>query len=123
MKDVLTVSDVVGFFMYLSLFYSPIATLSRIVEDMQNAFAGGHRVLSILDMEPEIKDSENAVDIGRAKGEIEFRDVSFSYKESEPVLKNLSFKVETGKMVAFVGATGVGKSTIVSLMERFYDPV
>lgn len=123
MKDVLSISDVVGFFMYLSLFYSPIATLSRIVEDMQNAFAGGHRVLSILDMESEIKDSENAEDIGRAKGNIVFDHVSFYYNENEPVLKDISFKVEAGKMVAFVGATGVGKSTIVSLMERFYDPV
>ena len=123
MKDVLSISDVVGFFMYLSLFYSPIATLSRIVEDMQNAFAGGHRVLGILDMESEIKDSENAEDIGRAKGNIEFDHVSFYYNENEPVLKDISFKVEAGKMVAFVGATGVGKSTIVSLMERFYDPV
>ena len=123
LKDVLSVSDVVGFFMYLSLFYSPIAALSRIIEDMQNAFAGGHRVLSILDMESEIKDSENAENIGRANGDIEFDHVSFYYNENEPVLKDISFKVESGKMVAFVGATGVGKSTIVSLMERFYDPV
>lgn len=122
-KDILSISDVVGFFMYLSLFYSPIAVLSRIVEDMQNAFAGGRRVLEILDMEPEIKDSENAEDIGRAKGDMEFDRVSFHYNENEPVLKDISFKVEAGKMVAFVGATGVGKSTIVSLMERFYDPV
>ena len=123
LKDVLSVSDVVGFFMYLSLFYSPIAALSRIIEDMQNAFAGGHRVLSILDMESEIKDSENAENIGRANGDIEFDHVSFYYNENEPVLKDISFKVESGKMVAFVGATGVGKSTIVSLMERFDDPV
>ena len=123
LKDVLSVSDVVGFFMYLSLFYSPIAALSRIIEDMQNAFAGGHRALSILDMESEIKDSENAENIGRANGDIEFDHVSFYYNENEPVLKDISFKVESGKMVAFVGATGVGKSTIVSLMERFYDPV
>ena len=123
LKDILSVSDVVGFFMYLSLFYSPIAALSRIIEDMQNAFAGGHRVLGILDMEPEIKDGENAVDIGRTKGNIEFDHVSFYYNENEPVLKDISFKVDSGKMVAFVGATGVGKSTIVSLIERFYDPV
>ena len=123
LKDVLSVSDVVGFFMYLSLFYSPIAALSRIIEDMQNAFAGGHRVLSILDMESEIKDSENAEDIGRANGEMEFDHVSFYYNENKPVLKDISFKIDAGKMVAFVGATGVGKSTIVSLMERFYDPV
>lgn len=123
LKDVLSVSDVVGFFMYLSLFYSPIAALSRIIEDMQNAFAGGHRVLSILDMESEIQDSENAENIGRANGDIEFDHVSFYYNENEPVLKDISFKIDAGKMVAFVGATGVGKSTIVSLMERFYDPV
>lgn len=123
MRDVLSVADVVGFFMYLSLFYSPIATLSRIVEDMQNAFAGGQRVLNILDMESEIKNSENAENIGRARGDLEFKNVSFHYNENEPVLKNVSFKVGAGKMVAFVGATGVGKSTIVSLMERFYDPV
>lgn len=123
MKNVLSVADVVGFFMYLSLFYSPIATLSRIVEDMQNAFAGGQRVLSILDMESEIKDSENAEDIGRAKGNLEFKNVSFHYNEKEPVLRDISFKVGEGKMIAFVGATGVGKSTIVSLMERFYDPI
>lgn len=123
MKNVLSVADVVGFFMYLSLFYSPIATLSRIVEDMQNAFAGGQRVLSILDMESEIKDSDNAEDIGRAKGDLEFKNVSFHYNEKEPVLRDISFKVAEGKMIAFVGATGVGKSTIVSLMERFYDPV
>lgn len=123
MKNVLSVADVVGFFMYLSLFYSPIATLSRIVEDMQNAFAGGQRVLSILDMESEIKDSENAEDIGRAKGNLEFKNISFHYNEKEPVLRDISFKVGEGKMIAFVGATGVGKSTIVSLMERFYDPI
>ena len=123
LKNVLSISDVVGFFMYLSLFYSPIAALSRIIEDMQNAFAGGNRVLSILDMESEIKDSENAEDIGRAKGNMEFDHVSFYYNKNEPVIKDISFKVDAGKMVAFVGATGVGKSTIVSLMERFYDPV
>ncbi len=123
MRNVLSVPDVVGFFMYLSLFYSPIAALSRIIEDMQNAFAGGHRVLEILDMESEIKDGENAEDIGRAKGDMEFSHVTFYYNENEPVLKDISFKVNSGKMVAFVGATGVGKSTIVSLMERFYDPI
>ncbi len=123
MRGTMSTADVVGFFMYLSLFYSPIAVLSRIVEDVQNAFAGGSRVLQILDTEPEIKDDENAVDIGRAKGEIEFRNVTFYYNEKEPVLKDVSFKVNAGKMIAFVGATGVGKSTIVSLMERFYDPI
>lgn len=123
MNGRMSAADVVGFFMYLSLFYSPMAVLSRIVEDMQNSFAGGRRVLEIIDLESEIQDSEYAQSIGRAKGALEFKNVSFYYNEKEPVLNDVSFKVEEGQMVAFVGATGVGKSTIVSLMERFYDPV
>lgn len=123
LRGSLSAADVVGFFMYLSLFYSPLAMLARVVEDIQNAFAGGRRVLEILDRESEVKDSENAEDIGRCEGNIEFKNVTFYYKENEPVLNDVSFKVGAGKMVAFVGATGVGKSTIVSLIERFYDPV
>jgi len=122
LRNVLSTSDVVGFFMYLSLFYTPLAALARTVEDIQTAYAGGCRVLEVLDIEPEIKESENAVSVGRAKGEIEFKNVSFYYNEKEPVINNISFTVGSGQMIAFVGATGVGKSTIVSLMERFYDP-
>lgn len=123
MRDVLSTADVVGFFMYLSLFYSPLAVLARIVEDAQNAYAGGLRVLEILDMEPEVKENENAKTLQKVKGNIEFRNVSFYYNEKEPVINNVSFNVEAGQMIAFVGATGVGKSTIVSLLERFYDPI
>ena len=123
LRNVLSTADVVGFFMYLSLFYTPLAALARIVEDAQSAYAGGCRVLEVLDMDSDIKDSENAVSIGKAKGNIEFKNVTFHYNENEPVINNVSFKVGTGQMIAFVGATGVGKSTIVSLMERFYDPI
>lgn len=123
LKGSMSTADVVGFFMYLSLFYSPITALARIVEDVQTAYAGGCRVLEVLDMESDIKESENAESIGRTDGNIEFKNVSFYYNENEPVIDNVSFKVNAGQMVAFVGATGVGKSTIVSLMERFYDPV
>ena len=123
MRDVLSTADVVGFFMYLSLFYSPLAVLARIVEDAQNAYAGGLRVLEILDKESEVKESENAKTLRRAEGNIEFKNVSFYYNEKEPVINDVSFSVDAGQMIAFVGATGVGKSTIVSLLERFYDPV
>ena len=123
LKGQLDVADVVGFFMYLSLFYSPLAMLARIVEDAQNSYAGGLRVLEILDMESEVKDSEYAESLGRAEGNIEFKNVSFYYNEKEPVLNDVSFDVKAGEMIAFVGATGVGKSTIVSLLERFYDPI
>lgn len=123
LNDVLSTADVVGFFMYLSLFYTPLTTLARLVEDVQNAFAGGVRVLEILDTEPDVKEKDNAMTIGRVKGDIAFDNVSFYYKEDEPVLHHISFSVKAGQMVAFVGATGVGKSTIVSLIERFYDPI
>lgn len=123
MRNVLSTADVVGFFMYLSLFYSPLAVLARIVEDAQNAYAGGLRVLEILDMESEVKESDNAIALDDVQGNIEFKNVSFYYNEKEPVINDVSFKVDAGQMVAFVGATGVGKSTIVSLLERFYDPV
>ena len=123
LRGSLEIADVVGFFMYLSLFYSPLAVLARIVEDAQNSYAGGLRVLEILDKESEVKETPDAKSIGRAKGDIEFKNVSFYYNEKEPVINDVSFKVNSGEMIAFVGATGVGKSTIVSLLERFYDPV
>lgn len=123
LKGTLSTADVVGFFMYLSLFYTPLAALSRIVEDAQNAYAGGCRVLEILEMESDIREKPDAESIGRTQGNIEFKNVTFYYKENEPVINDISFKVDSGKMIALVGATGVGKSTIVSLLERFYDPV
>ena len=122
MKGQMDVADIVGFFMYLGLFYQPLAALSRIVEDVQTAYAGGVRVREVLDIEPDIKDAPDAMDIGRASGKIEFDNVHFSYNEEEPVIDDISFTAESGKMVALVGSTGVGKTTLVSLIERFYEP-
>lgn len=122
MKGSLNAADIVGFFMYLSLFYQPLQTFARIVEDIQTGLAGAGRVLEILDTESEVTELDDAVDLGSAEGIIEFRNVRFSYKEGETVLDNISFKANKGQMIAFAGATGVGKTTIVSLLERFYDP-
>lgn len=118
----MTASDIVGFFMYLSLFYQPLTVLARLAEDAASSLAGGIRVLEILDEEIEIKNALNAKSAS-LEGEIEFENVSFGYDDDIPVLKNISFKAEKGSMTAFVGATGVGKTTIISLLERFYDPV
>jgi len=118
----LNISDVVAFLLYLNLFYTPIATLTRIVEDVQQGLAGTERVFEILDIEPDIKDSPNAVKVGRLSGQIEFRNVTFSYQDDIDVLKNISFEAKAGQMVALVGPTGVGKSTISGLIARFYDP-
>lgn len=122
MNGKMPVADVVGFFMYLSLFYQPLSVFPRLVEDIQSALAGGGRIVEILDTDPEIQDRPNARDFGLAKGKIAFDHVSFAYREDEPVLQDISFTAQPGEMIALVGATGVGKSTIVSLLERFYDP-
>ena len=119
----MAVPDIVGFIMYLSLFYSPLAVLARLFEDLQVAAASCQRVFDILDSEPEIKESENPVDIPAGGGKVDFENVTFHYNPAEPLLDNISFTAKPGEMIALVGPTGVGKTTIVSLIERFYDPI
>lgn len=119
----LSVSDIVGFILYLSLFYQPISALARVIEDLQQAVAGADRVFEVLDTEPDIKDDPNAVDIGQSKGDIVFDNVSFNYINDVPVLQNISFRAAPGEMIALVGPTGVGKTTVISLIARFYEPV
>lgn len=118
----LSVSEIVGFLLYLNLFYTPISALARVIEDLQQAIAGADRVFEVMDTEPDIQDSPSAVNLATCRGEITFDDVSFGYIDNVPVLQNISFNAEPGKMVALVGPTGVGKTTIISLIARFYDP-
>jgi ABC-type multidrug transport system fused ATPase/permease subunit len=115
-------ADIVAFLLYLSMFYGPISVLARVMEDIQRCFAGGERVFDMLDTEPDIADSPDAKVLGRTRGELEFRNVSFRYRDDVPVLDNISFTAAGGHMIALVGPTGVGKSTIISLIPRFYDP-
>ena len=123
MDGKLAVSDVVGFLMYLSLFYTPVTTVARLTEDVQNAFAGACRVFEILDAENEIREAPDAAVLPIGRGLIEFDHVDFSYREEREILRDVSFRAEPGQMIALVGPTGVGKTTIVSLLERFYDPL
>ena len=116
-------SDIVAFILYLGIFYQPISALARINEDIQNSVASAERVFEILDIEPTVQDKPDAVPLVNPKGELAFDHVSFQYNEHAEVIKNLSFAAKPGTILALVGQTGVGKTTIVSLLGRFYDPV
>ena len=118
----LRVEDIVAFMLYLSLFYAPIAGLANLLESMQQSMAGAERVLMILDAPSEIKNKPDAEEMQHVEGGITFDHVSFSYKEGSPVLNNVSFHCEPGKMLALVGPTGVGKTTLTQLISRFYEP-
>lgn len=121
MEGSMSISDIVAFMMYLSLFYSPLTVLARLVEDVLNARASAQRVLEVLDADASVKDSPNARELENCRGKVEFEHVTFRYEETD-VLSDVSFTANPGEMVAIVGPTGVGKTTIVSLLERFYDP-
>jgi ATP-binding cassette subfamily B protein len=118
----LQVEDIVAFLLYLSLFYQPVTGLANLVENMQQSLAGAERVITILDAPNEIEDKPGASELKDVKGEITFENVSFSYVDGIPVLKNVSFTCKPGEMLALVGPTGVGKTTITELLSRFYEP-
>ena len=118
----INIADIVAFLLYLALFYAPITNVAQLLESAQQAIAGAERVIEIMDTPPPVIDAEDAVAIKDVKGYLEFEHVSFGYSENVLVLDDISFRVEPGQMVAFVGATGVGKTTLTQLISRFYDP-
>ncbi len=117
----ITSAIVVSFYMYISKFYNPIQTLAEQFDVLQRSFAAAEKIFTIMDMVPEVVDEPDAIELDEIRGEIEFRDVWFAYKPGEWVLKGVSFHVEPRQTVAFVGSTGSGKTTILSLMVRNYD--
>ena len=119
--QVIDSSIIVSFYMYISRFFDPIQTLAEQFDMLQRSFAASEKIFTILDMVPEVVDEEDAIELDEIKGEIEFRDVWFQYKPDEWVLKGVSFRVEPKQTVAFVGSTGSGKTTILSLICRNYD--
>ena len=122
LQGVISVSDIVAFLLYLAMFYAPITGFSKLLEDMQQAFAGAERVLAVLDTPPDIANEPDAADIGAVKGGIQFEHVSFEYETSQPVLQDICFDCRPGQMIALVGPTGVGKTTLTQLLSRYYDP-
>ena len=117
----ITSGTIVAFYLYASRFFDPIQTLSEHFDTLQSAFASAEKIFTVMDMIPEVVDEPDAIELNEIRGEIEFKDVWFAYKPGEWVLQGVSFHVLPRQTVAFVGSTGSGKTTILSLICRNYD--
>ncbi len=111
----------VAFILYIQRFFDPIRNLTMMYTQLQRSMASGSRIFDLLDWQPDLVDAHDAKTMPEIKGEVEFKNVSFSYVPGEDVIKNVNLHVEPGEVVAIVGPTGAGKTTLVSLMSRFYD--
>jgi len=118
----LSIGDLVIFTSYLASLYAPLDSIFQTYGTVQSAKVGVRRAFEILDSEQAIPEGQRTLSSETAKGEISFENVCFGYSPAEPVLKNINLRIEPGKRIAIVGPTGAGKSTLVSLLPRFYDP-
>jgi len=116
-------ADIVAFLLYLALFFGPVMALPRLIEDYQSAMAGAERVFEILDEKSDIIEKDDAEELTECKGEIVFENVTFEYLKGHPILKNVTITVPAGSMLAIVGPTGAGKTTLAGLVPRFFDTV
>ena len=124
LNQMLPLEDLVAFFLYLEMFYQPIRMLSGAWENVQHAMAGAERVAELLQETPEIYDKDDAITLpGKASGALTFRNVSFHYVKGDTVIENIDLEIPANSVVALVGPTGVGKTTLASLIPRFYDVV
>ena len=120
-QGTLTIGVLFAFIQYTEMFFRPIRDLSEKYNIMQTAMASSERIFKLLDNQTFIKDPEVPVKLERVKGEIEFRNVWFAYNEEDYILKDISFKINSGETVAIVGHTGAGKTSIINILTRFYD--
>ncbi|MDR3686982.1 MAG: ABC transporter ATP-binding protein [Coriobacteriia bacterium] len=121
-QQLITIGVVVAFLSYARQFFNAVSQLSSLYSDTQAALAGGERVFSLLDTPVEIAEVPGALTLGRAQGRVEYRDVHFAYKTGTEILHGIDLTIEPGQTLAIVGATGAGKTTMVNLVPRFYDP-
>ena len=122
LNHTLPVADLVAYFLYLGLLYQPVQALGNVWESIQQAMAGADRIAELLEQEPDVAERTDAVEFpGRAEGAIRFENVSFKYAVGDVVLQNIDLDVGPGSVVALVGPTGVGKTTLSMLIPRFYD--
>lgn len=121
MGQTVTSEVIVAFYMFISRFFNPIQSLAEQFHRLQSALASAEKIFTIMDVQPQVVDDADAIELDEVKGEIEFKNVWFAYNEGEWVLKDVSFHVNAKDTVAFVGSTGSGKTTILSLLCRNYD--
>ena len=117
----LSPGEIVAFYLYLSKFFNPVQNLADQLNSLQRAFTASERVFNLLDVKPDVLDKEDALEIDKFEGRIEFKNVWFAYTDENWILKDVSFVIEPKKTCAFVGATGAGKTTILSLIVRNYE--
>jgi ATP-binding cassette, subfamily B, bacterial len=118
----LTLGELLLVMTYLTQLYEPLRTIAKKIGDLQASGASAERVLSVFEQEPDVAERSNALALTRARGEVEFRHVSFAYDRRPDVLHDISLTVEAGRSVGVAGTTGAGKTTLISLLTRFYDP-
>lgn len=121
-KKIINVGDLLTFLLYVNLLVDPVKKLINFTEQFQNGMSGFSRFYEILEIEPDIVDKPNAISLNEVKGEIEFKNVAFKYNDAkEDVFRNINLKVKAGEYIALVGSSGVGKTTMCSLIPRFYE--
>jgi ATP-binding cassette subfamily B protein len=118
----MTIGGIQAFVSYITFIMWPIQDMARVYAQMQNAVASAERIFHLIDTEPDVKDLPKTIETETIQGDIRFEDVHFHYEEGDPVIKGLDFHIKHGEMVALVGPTGGGKTTIVNLLCRFYEP-
>jgi len=120
-QNLLTLGTLVAFIQYVEKFFHPISDLSEKFGILQEALAASERIFNLLDIEPAIISPADPVKVEKVKGKIKFEDVWFAYNDDNYVLKDISFELKNGQSIAFVGATGSGKTSVINLLNRFYD--
>ena len=121
LNNTLTLGELQAFISYMMMFYSPVRSLCNLSEQLESAATTAERVFEIIDTQPDVDEDPDAVDPGQLRGEVAFRNVSFTYDGFARILDRIDFTVEPGEMIGIVGPSGAGKSTLVNLISRFYD--
>ena len=121
LQDMVSVGVIATFVVYIMNFFRPMRGIAMVYNQLQSALAGAERIFAVLDAEPTVTDAPHATPLGDIRGAVEFENVDFAYEPSKPVLEGINLEVEPGQTIALVGPTGAGKTTIISLLSRFYD--